>query len=70
MNDFELAKQMANDENFSHRLNGHLESNIRGIDGSPTGDEMKMNLILRTIYVNSYCFRIKWRFSLEKVVLL
>ena len=38
MNDFELAKQMANDDNFSHRLVGHMESNVRGIDGSPVGD--------------------------------
>ena len=38
MNDFELAKQMANDDNFSYRLVGHMESNVRGIDGSPVGD--------------------------------
>ena len=40
MNDFELAKEMANDENFSHRLEGHMESNVRGINGN-IGDGLR-----------------------------
>ena len=39
VNDFELAKEMANDENFSHRLQGHIESNVRGIDGNQVGEK-------------------------------
>ena len=47
VNDFELAKQMANEENFSYRHDG-LNSPIsaprcRSVDGNHAGDELMLS---------------------------
>ena len=52
MNDFELAKEMANDENFSHRLQGHIESKVRGIDGKQIGE---MNCLSDALHQQTVC---------------
>lgn len=53
VNDFELAKQMANEENFSYRLDGLYSAlgspKCRAIDGSHTGDKLTVKWHLNTV---------------------